>query len=247
MPSPGQMRGGWDIKYLVTGVHRSGTSVTAHWIANAAGRPILDDPGWAIFSAEGFLEYRERSDLRDALLSAFVVKCPRACTVLCDVDLDFSGTIFVIVCRDPLDVFSSVLEAITTGNRRPITMLDLHMEDGGLIDGFITYYKRFYRSLNRTLAEGGRVRIVLYEKVVHEGEDYLRAKFPEFRKVPVPQFDFSIPYAPPENKASAGSDLIAGVGRNSLDLLAEVREILHQELGWIFDELAALELQPNLE
>ncbi|MEO1459115.1 MAG: sulfotransferase, partial [Pseudomonadota bacterium] len=92
------------MKFLVCGVHRSGNSVTAHWLQTALGQPILDDPLWAITAEDGFLKYRTCKHARQQIDAHSIVKCPRAITYIPEVLSDYPDTIFVIPYREPRSV-----------------------------------------------------------------------------------------------------------------------------------------------
>jgi hypothetical protein len=224
------------MNFLVSGVHRSGTSVTAHWVA-ATNLSLLDDPDWAILSKDGFLDYRVNSSSKAQLESHEVVKCPRAISCLKQCVLDYPSVRVILLFRKPVDVLCSILEAIKTKSKKPKTMLDLHMKNGGLLDGFCDYYRQNYGNALELVESGEKVTLICYEKLQSMGKDYLNSKIVGVHNSP---FDFSFNYSPKENKLSPAS--INGAGRSTFDLLHPISELVDKKLGKIHQCLMAVEM-----
>ena len=112
------------MRVLVTGLHRSGTSVVAKLLAALTNLTLLDDPQWAIFHPRLAGAYRSVNTYREELESFEIVKCPRMGECLDLVLSDFPLTKIVYVVRDPRDVFCSIAEAQKSPDWTVKTMAD---------------------------------------------------------------------------------------------------------------------------
>lgn len=134
------------MRLLVCGLHRSGTSLTAHLIARAEGYKIVDDPDFAVFEADGPLRLLAPLDWLGKSLDDVVVKMPRAAEYLdAFVGSDWK-TIFV--ARKPTAVFRSILEA-QFGTRDSVRSMLCYQRAptrnpylNGFIDAYIFYYSQ---------------------------------------------------------------------------------------------------------
>jgi hypothetical protein len=115
---------GSPVKVLVTGLHRSGTSVAAKMLAHVSRLGLNDDPEWAIFHPLMARAYRDVLQYRAELESSEIVKCPRMGECLTEALTDFPITKAVFVVRDPRDVYCSVREAVEAGHWTAATMAD---------------------------------------------------------------------------------------------------------------------------
>ena len=112
------------MRVLVTGLHRSGTSVTAKLLAALTNLSLLDDPQWAIVHPSMAGAYHSVNAYRDELESYDIVKCPRMGECLDKVLSDSPLTKIVYVVRDPRDVFCSIAEAQKSPHWTVTTMAD---------------------------------------------------------------------------------------------------------------------------
>lgn len=220
------------MKYLVTGVHRSGTSLTSHWISLQLNMTFLDDPAWPIDNDTGFLHYRDFPKALLELKNHEVVKCPRAISCIEEVLKDFPETTIICVFRNPLSVCQSILNAVLTGNKRPITMIDLHTNSSGFIDGFIEYYKiNYLKALELSNKECNRINFVQYERILNKGTKYLSKAT---GVVPNIQFDFEKQYSPSENNLDLSTPSSISI-RSPLS--TEIRNLLVPRLKDVFTKL----------
>lgn len=219
------------MRYLVTGVHRSGTSLVAHWLASNLDASLLDDPNWAIMSSEGPLHYRFNNRARASLDMHEIVKCPRAIGFVRELISDFPDAVVVIVFRWPPDVLCSIIEAIQTGNRKPVTMLDLHMRNSGLLDGFCAYYHGVYSDVLQFAIEADcNIHFLKYEEVTLQKNTYLQAAL----GVQARKFDFGAQRSPIENNIRGR---ISGPGRAVAELDPRIVGYLRRRLDPIYRKL----------
>ncbi len=133
------------MRVLVTGLHRSGTSVTAKLLAALTNLSLLDDPQWAIVHPSMAGAYHSVNAYRDELESYDIVKCPRMGECLDKVLSDFPLTQIVYVVRDPRDIFCSIAEAQKSPHWTVQTMADNKRfgEHVNLCEGVSLAYKYY--------------------------------------------------------------------------------------------------------
>lgn len=112
------------MQILVTGLHRSGTSVTARLLATMTHLRLLDDPQWAIFHLQMAKAYRQVNQYRQELAQADIVKCPRMGECLDLILEDFPQAQILYLVRDPRDVYCSIAEAQKSSDPTVTTMAD---------------------------------------------------------------------------------------------------------------------------
>lgn len=134
------------MRLLVCGLHRSGTSVTAHLIARAEGYRIVDDPDFAVFQTDGPLRLLKPLDWLGNSLDDVVVKMPRAAEYLDALVGSDWKTVFV--ARKPTAVFRSILEA-QFGTRDSVRSMLCYQRAptsnrylNGFIDAYLFYYSQ---------------------------------------------------------------------------------------------------------
>jgi len=127
---------------IVTGVHRSGTSLCSHLLTHLSGELLLDDPEWAITSSEGAIAFIKNKELKRQMESYRIIKCPRMVEHIETFLSEFPQFSAFCVFRHPVDVFRSVEKAVLYGSGLSYTMADYQRMgwDGPLEEVFCKYY-----------------------------------------------------------------------------------------------------------
>lgn len=150
------------MEILITGMHRSGTSALAHMLARGTKKSLLDDPEWAI--VQGCTSYRDNQLIKNTLVDAEIVKCPRMNERLADIARDLEPRHIIVLVRDPRDVWASIMEKVATG--RPTRMLNynrLGVEERG-VSGFSAAYQFYINTTLQVLRSPAiPLRIVWYD------------------------------------------------------------------------------------
>ena len=202
------------LKVLVTGLHRSGTSVVANLIARASRSTLKDDPDEAIRNDLHTLGEDQLVALLHSLEPYEIVKAPRLTELLIRVQGLKPELKTVHVVRDPRDVYASILEKVIAG--RPTRMLD-----NGRFDPFssaphagVAAAARQYHSIQATClaAAPGNNVVLCYEHIYST----LRASIDSSCQALGLDFEttdedlFVRQWGPPANKVDPG---IGGPGR----------------------------------
>jgi len=227
---------------LVTGIHRSGTSVLSHLLARVTGLTLLDDPQWAVGSAQDILSYRHHGERLRDMLKYEIVKCPRMCEHLCEVMSDFPGMRVTIALRDPRDVWASVIEKVKL--RRPTRMLDNERFGAAPtpLDGFLLQAKHCYRKISETTARyPNLVRVVIYEDFCEDKQIMINNILGWLRYEcisPLAQADLNKQYGPLGHKRQPY--IIHGTGRWTTDISEEEADTIWASLGARYMNLRGL-------
>lgn len=160
------------MRFLVTGMPRSGTSLTAHLLSRATSLSLSDDPKEAMAATVHQGCVRWVRTLLTHLDGFAVVKAPRLTEVIGELLRLDAALIAVHLVRDPRDVYCSVLEKVRTGN--PTSMTDnerFHPLSGSLEDG-VAAAAAYYHERQVEVRESMPTRniVLRYEHILRDPE-----------------------------------------------------------------------------
>nr|WP_246188515.1 sulfotransferase [Nitratireductor arenosus] len=205
-------------------MHRSGTSVVSNLACYACKKVLLDDPVWAVQSPTAAFE--NSNDISE-FLRYDAWKVPRLAPFADRVLSFYEDSAVVWILRDPLDVYSSILERYRIFPKTSMLQFpELGISEGRREEVFSEAFKRYADALIELLSRfPDRVFVVVYEDFFRQKTEFIREVCEEFlgwnisRCITDVQ---NIQYGPIRHKASN----VKGPGRKYCDLDMETHKKL---------------------